>query len=180
MPPTQKLRYVNNDAKLLCKTNNLLSLQTNLNNKRAKVYEWLCVNKLSLNIDKSNFVIFHSKQRRTDTNVQIIINEQQLKQEDSIKYLGIMLDSALNWKGHSSFIVKKIKRSIGILSKLRHYINLNTIKTFNYALIYPFLTCGILAGGNAYPTILQPLLFYKRKQSSKKRTPVFDTLFSDQ
>ena len=60
------------DANLLHETNNLLSLQTKLNHELAKVYEWLCLNKSSLNTDKSNLVIFHSKQRKTDTNVQVI------------------------------------------------------------------------------------------------------------
>ena len=101
------------DSNLFYKSNSLLTLQTNLNKELAEVYKWLCVNKLSLNIEKSNFVIFHPRQRKIETNVQIVVNQQLLKQELSIKYLGVMLDSKLNWKGHISFVENKIKRSIG-------------------------------------------------------------------
>ena len=45
-----------------------------------------------------------------------------MKREYCIKYLGILIDSHLSWKPQIDFVVKKIRRSIGILSKLRHYI----------------------------------------------------------
>ena len=77
------------DSNLFYKSNSLLTLQTNLNKELAEVYKWLCVNKLSLNIEKSNFVIFHPRQRKIETNVQIVVNQQLLKQELSIKYLGV-------------------------------------------------------------------------------------------
>ena len=89
------------DANLFCKDNNSnFQTSTDLNNELDKVYEWLCVNKLSLNISKSNFVIFHSRQRTIKNNLQVFINNEQLKQEQSIKYLGVMIDSNLSWKSH--------------------------------------------------------------------------------
>ena len=48
------------DSNLFFRSNNLLSLQNTLNNELTKVYEWFCVNRLSLNIKKSNFVIFQN------------------------------------------------------------------------------------------------------------------------
>ena len=65
--------------------------------------------------------------------------------ENSINYLGIMIDSHLNWKSQGSYISKKIKRNIGILSKIRHYVNLKTLTNLFYSLIYPILIYGITA-----------------------------------
>ena len=65
--------------------------------------------------------------------------------ENSIKYLGIMIDSHLNWKSRVNYISMKIKRNIGILSKLRHYVK--TLTNLFYSLIYPFLIYGITAWG---------------------------------
>ena len=47
----------------------------------SKVLTWLCANKLSLNIDKSNFVIFHPIQRKLPKQVMLSINNQMLTQE---------------------------------------------------------------------------------------------------
>ena len=81
-------------------------------------------------------MIFHPRQRKIETNVQIVVNQQLLKQELSIKYLGVTLDSKLNWKGHISFIENKIKRSsCFFLSKLRYYINLSTLVQYFIYLI---------------------------------------------
>jgi hypothetical protein len=41
-----------------------------------------------------------------------------LRRENCIKYLGIFIDSNLNWKSQIDYITKKIKGNIGILSKL--------------------------------------------------------------
>lgn len=72
---------------------------------------------------------------------------------------------ALNncWKPKVDSAVKKIKRSIGILSKLQYDVNMTTLINLHYSLIYPFLTYGIPSWGNAYTTTLQPLYILQTK-----------------
>ena len=67
--------------------------------------------------------------------VTLSLNGVNLNQEFSIKYLGIIIDSNLSWKSQVSYIAKKIKRNIGILSKLRYYVNLDILVKLYYALI---------------------------------------------
>ena len=67
--------------------------------------------------------------------VTLSLNGINLNQEFSIKYLGIIIDSNLSWKSQVSYIAKKIKRNIGILSKLRYYVNLDVLVILYYALI---------------------------------------------
>jgi hypothetical protein len=87
------------------------------------MHDWLCANKLLLNVDKSNYVIFHPPQKKLNTNLQLIMYDKILGRENCIKYLGIFIDSNLNWKPQIDYITKKIKRNVGILSKLRYYVN---------------------------------------------------------
>ena len=67
--------------------------------------------------------------------VTLSLNGINLNQEFSIKYLGIIIDSNLSWKSQVSYIAKKIKRNIGILSKLRYYVNFDILVKVYYALI---------------------------------------------
>ena len=90
--------------------------------------------------------------------ISVKINNQTLMLENSIEYLGIMTDSHLNWKSQVNYISKKIKRNIGILSKLRHYVNLKTLTNLYYSLIHPFLIYGITAWGNTYKSTLTPII----------------------
>ena len=49
-------------------------------------------------------------------------------EKDSIKYLGVIIDSHLNWKKHISTFTKKISRCIGIMCKLRQFTNTYMLK----------------------------------------------------
>jgi len=91
-------------------------------------------------------------------------NRKELTREYSLKYLGIFIDSHLNWKRHVNCIAKKIKRSIGILSKIRYFTNLNILINLYYTLIYPFLISGIMiSSGCFYPTSQKPLHTLQKK-----------------
>ena len=139
-------------------------LESNINAELNNIHIWLCANKLSLNVEKSNFVIFHAPQKKLECqNFMLAINNKQLKREFCIRYLGILIDSHLNWKHHVECIVKKIRRSIGILSKLRYYVGLDILLSLYYALIYPFLTYGIIIWGNTYKTTLQPIFILQKR-----------------
>ena len=65
-------------------------------------------NKLSLNVEKSNFILFHPPQKRLqDSTFNLSLNNKQLKREYCIKYLGLLIDSHLTWKPQVDFVVKK-------------------------------------------------------------------------
>ena len=61
------------DTNLFLKHKNINILESNLNNELSKVHSWLCANKLSLNINKSNFVLFHPIQRKIPKSVTLFI-----------------------------------------------------------------------------------------------------------
>ena len=151
------------DANLFYRHKSLSILESDINNELVNINTWLCANKLSLNIKKSNFVLFHPPQRKITLQVKLYISGTSLQKENCIKYLGIMIDSNLSWKTQISCISKKIKRSIGILSKLRYYVDLSILIKLYYALIYPFLIYGIITWGNTYPTTIQPLSVLQKK-----------------
>ena len=65
----------------------------------------------------------------------VILSLNGINQEFSIKYLRIIIDSNLSWQSQVSYIAKKIKSNIGILSKLRYYVNLDILVKLYYALI---------------------------------------------
>ena len=73
------------------------------------------------------------------------------------------LDSNLSWKKQVEYIVKKIKRNIGILCKFRHFVNKEILVSLYYALSYPFLTYGILSWGCTYETNLKPIFILLKK-----------------
>jgi hypothetical protein len=94
-----------------------------MNSELEKIKEWCDVNKLSINMFKTNFMIIKSPKKK-DMSVDIHIKTKDgschsLDLKDHIKYLGVMIDASLSWKYQVSYICSRISRNIGILSKLR-------------------------------------------------------------
>ena len=79
-----------------------------LNIELEKVSHWLSANKLSLNIKKASFVVFHCTQKKILHQVNLQISNKQLKQDNQVKYLGLILDSNLNWTSHIQRTRQKI------------------------------------------------------------------------
>ena len=115
-----------------------------------KVAEWLNVNKLSLNTTKTKIILFRSPNKKPSQTIKININGKNIEQVKSTTFLGIIIDECLTWKDHITKVAKKIIRAAGIIAKIRHFINRNTLKLIYYALVYPYLIYGDLTWGNTY------------------------------
>ena len=77
----------------------------------SQVKMWLEVNKLTLNIDKTNFIIFKSPQRSLPETVSIKIGKFPIKRTCYIKFLGALLDENLPWKYHLTELSKTLART---------------------------------------------------------------------
>ena len=87
----------------------------------------------------------------------IYINEKQLDECETYKYLGIIFDKDLKWKSHVEYICGKISRTVGCLAKLRHTVDIEVLREVYHALIHSYVRYGILAWGNVAESNLQPL-----------------------
>ena len=128
-----------------------------------KIADWITSNKLSLNTAKTKFILFRSSNKKLKHNITISINEQPIKQVKNTTFLGVIIDEYLTWNDHIDLLTKKIIKSTGIISKIRHFTNLNTLKLVYYALVYPYLIYGNLIWGNTYKKRLQKLMNIQKK-----------------
>ena len=119
-----------------------------------KITDWLEANKLSINTDKTKFIIFRSKNKKLKDNIKISISNELIKQVKTTTFLGIAIDECQTWCDHLNLITKKIIKCSAIISRIRHFTNLNSLKVIYYALVYPYLTYGNLIWGNTVPTNL--------------------------
>ena len=122
------------------------SISQNINNDLSRISEWLHVDKLCLNANKSKFMLFHSPNKKIDI-PSIEINSTEVYCVDNFNFLGILLDKHLNWKSQTSKIANKISRTIGVLTTLKQYLPSRILLTIYNTLIMPHLNYGILAWG---------------------------------
>ena len=122
------------------------SIENNINNELAKVNDWLKINKLSLNIDKTKFMIFHNYQQQI-TVPNISIDNVAIECVPNFNFLGIHFIEHLSWKPHITHISNLITKTIGVLNRLENILP-TSIKLMIYnSLILSRINYGILAWG---------------------------------
>ena len=108
---------------------------------------------MALNISKTNFMLFKGKKGIVSP-PRVVMNDTQISQIRKTKFLGIILDDKLSWVHHIDYISKKISKSIGIIYRLRQYLDKISLVSMYYAFIYPYLHYCNEVWGNAYSTNL--------------------------
>jgi hypothetical protein len=111
-------------------------LTTSLNEELKKLNIWMKTNKLSVNINKTNYVIFSSKQKTTKINLPVLFDDKPLKRVNVVKFLGIYIDENLTWKYHIDHVCNKISKSIGVIARSRFVLSTKTKLSLYYSLIY--------------------------------------------
>ena len=123
--------------------------------------DWFKANKLSLNVKKSNYVIFKPKQRREefDLNIEIIM---VIRWSALRKLLFLVLFWMKTFHGnHISHIDGKIFKSVGIIGRSSPCVTTLALKTLYYSLVYPYFQCCIIVWGLYTLLTLIVLFCYK-------------------
>ena len=150
------------DTNIYFDSSNLITLEKTVNEELKKLCLWLNINRLALNVSKTNFVIFRAN-KKLDHNVTLLLNKKAIEQKDHVKYLGVLVDEKLSWNFHIPHVAKKIGRGIGIIARLRQYLNPNMLKNIYYCLVYSHLCYGIQVWGSAGQTALNRLMVLQKK-----------------
>ena len=128
------------DTTAIASDPSLTNLIKMVNHELTNISHWFTMNKLSLNVDKTNYIIFHDPHRKIKfNNISIHINNTEIKNVSSTKFLGVIVDQSLTWKEHIKHIGKKISKNIGILYKMSRIVPINVLFLLYFSLIYPYL-----------------------------------------
>ena len=94
---TQSLLFAD-DTSIFCSHKDVNHLVSIVNNELAKIIIWLKVNKLSLNLTKTNFMIFmiHPRQKKVNANFPLSLENTVIKQVTETKFLGVLIDQHLS------------------------------------------------------------------------------------
>ena len=126
-----------------------------LNKELQKVTDWLVTNRLSLNVDKSKYLIFSLNNKRDKLN--ITMNNEKLQEKEYAKYLGVIIDRKLNWKKHISQTKLRLSKGIGILYRVRNYVTKSTLISLYYSFIQSNVNYCLLNWGSAPASTLKTI-----------------------
>lgn len=151
------------DTNVFMKGKSIQEISVKMNNELKKIVQWVNSNKLSLNISKTNYMIFRSKGKKLSVDFELKICGTVIERVSHTKFLGIMLDEKLLWDRHVQFIKPKMAKGIGILCKARKILNQKVLVTLYNSIIYPYLSYCVEVWGTAADIHLSSLLRLQKK-----------------
>ena len=104
-------RLFADDTNLTASSETITDVESIMNSELANLKEWLISNKLNLNVAKTEFMVIGSKQmlnKTKDTEVNIKIDNRNIKQVFECKTLGVNVDQHLSWKNNTEKLCKKL------------------------------------------------------------------------
>ena len=118
-----------------------------INGELVKVSKWLSANRLSLNVNKTKVMFFHSV-RKTVAYPKLYIDNKEIERVDSFLFLGLQINHNLNWNNHIRSISFKVSKIAGILHKLKNEFPTSILKSIYNTLILPHLNYCVLCWGS--------------------------------
>jgi len=177
-----KIRLFADDSNLFVSNSDIHILFSHANDILEQLYCWLNANKLSINYEKTYYMIFNPTKHLIDyelNSLKLYIGNYIVPKSNCIKYLGVQLDDTLCWKPHILYLEKKIKRFIGIFYKRRDILTSSCRKNVYYAFVYSNILYGIEVYANTFSTYLSRIMVINNSilrilQFKKRDTAIVD------
>ena len=146
------------DTSFLISGKNLNDIVLKLNKELKKICTWFRANDMSLNPEKTKFIIFNKQEKSInweELNIYLDFNNNNENKTDlkkqldfintkskipAIKFLGVYIDPLLNFKYHINFIQKKIKTSVYMLNCAKKFLPLHSLKNLYYSFVHSHLS----------------------------------------
>ena len=166
------------DTSLFRTINIPITSPVNINEQLGYVYDWLAVNKLSLNTKKTKYMIFHAMNKKIDYLIpEIKINDILIERVTNFNFLGLTLNENVSWKPHIGIIANKITKFSGVLNRLKRYLPGYILRTLYCSMVQSRLTYCILAWGFNYQRLVKIQKRFMRIISLNKYNAHTEPLF---
>ena len=130
------------DTCLLNSNSKIKCIEKQLNYDLKMLYKWLCASKISLNVTKTEVVLFHHDNKPIDHELRLKLNGKYLSLSESVKYLGITINHNLSFSQQLDSLSIKLRHANGALSKIRHVANKSVLCSVFNSLFMSHLSYG--------------------------------------
>lgn len=156
-----KMLIFADDTCALDKDSNLENLITRCNTELQKLANWFSTNKISVNVNKCKFILFHRPRKKFDEEIcKIFYNANEIgapnnpknifelsrvslknpdKENTTYKYLGIHLDEHMNFNSHIQHLCNKLSKSLFCLNRIKNILDKKSLRTIYFSIFHSHL-----------------------------------------
>ena len=130
------------DTNLLYSNSSLKLVNKYINHDLKLLVHWLRANRISLNVSKTEIVLFRPKNKKINKKLNYRLSGEKIIPTTHTRYLGIIIDQHFTWDQHLKMLKKKFSRANGLLAKARYYLYPNLLRTRYFAIFESHLRYG--------------------------------------
>jgi len=143
-----KLVLYADDTSLIITSLSHTEFVTKLNNIFLEVYEWFRSNLLFLNLNKTTYLQFLTKNsQKLDLNITLMNN--QITSSINTKFLGLTIEETLSWKAHIKQIMLRLSSACYAVRVITPLMTEDILKIIYYSYVHSIITYGIIFWGNS-------------------------------
>ena len=160
------------DTTLLYSGKNKSVLNDEINADLDKIKHWFYVNNLNINTDKTKYIYFSLISRENPFKLKFhkfdcvsehICSCREIENVQSIKYLGLHIDSNLKWKTHIKFLSNTLRFYLFKFYHLKKFVNADFLTKLYFAWVHPRIFYGLSVWGGDYVTNIQIIETLQKK-----------------
>ena len=148
------------DTNLLCSNTNIHQLFATVAPVLDNMCTWFAVNKLSLNVSKTCYMLFRSN---VQIDLDLYINGARIETVEVVKFLGVIIDEQLNWKAHIASIKCKLSKTTAILYKCSQLIDPQSMRILYCSVFLPYINYCSEIWGNTYLTNINGIALLQKR-----------------
>jgi len=149
---SKKLKFIlfADDTNVFYADKNLVDVMDVLNHELKNLSVWFKVNKLPLNVGKTNYMIFKHKNDNIDH--KIVIDGVRVERVHVTKFLGVKVDKQLNWDDQINYVCRNVSKNMSVLYRVKHILNNDCLKSLYCTMTLPYLNYACEIWGNTFET----------------------------
>ena len=115
----------------------------------STLIDWFQANKLSLNLSKTNYILFRKKSKKSCNidKLKLSFGDNEIKRVKCTKFLGLMLDENLTWEDHIKYLYGKISRNLYLINSIKRFVPKWSLRNLYFSYIQSHLQNGMLLWG---------------------------------
>ena len=155
------------DTCFILQQDNMSSLKTIVKQEICLINKYMVANKLTSNMFKCKVILINARNNKA---YSVLTSEPfdnaafpEFLTTKCAKYLGVTFNDSLTFHVHFNNLAKKLFRSVGILAKLKPYLNHNALLSLYYAIFHLHLLYVLISWSSTFKTYLKKLSTLQNK-----------------
>lgn len=138
------------DTSVILANQNLQDLSIDLTNVSERMANWCNENVLKLNTTKTGLIVFGNPRNQiTNESLYVRLLTKSVENLNSIKFLGVFIDTCLSWDVHIQKLNTKLSSICGVIRCLRDQVTLDSLRIYYFSCVQSIILYGIIFWGSS-------------------------------